>query len=254
MIGDVIGSGGRAALAKLLPDIRRTHQIDFVCVQGENSAAGFGINAKVAKELLACGADVITTGNHIWDRKEIIPVLEEDKLPIIRPANYFDTSPGKGVISTAKATVVNLIGQRDMGVIVNSPFLTATELLEELPSRAPILVDFHAEATSEKYAIGRLLDGKVSAVVGTHTHVPTADEQILSNGTAYVSDLGFVGAVDSILGMDPHNVLLRFTTGLPHRLTPVVSGLFQFNSVMIDINDQTGKATAIRRVDHRCEV
>jgi metallophosphoesterase (TIGR00282 family) len=248
MIGDVIGNPGRRAIRALVPALRQEHSIDMVIANGENTAGGFGLTLDTASELLDNGVDVLTSGNHIWDQKEIIPYLEEG-LPLIRPANYPD-APGRGTLVYNNVMVVNLMGRVFMPPL-DCPFRTADRILQEAEaSESPqvILVDFHAEATSEKQALGWYLDGRVSAVVGTHTHVGTVDSRILPKGTAYVSDVGMTGPRDSVIGSETGAVLDRFLTGLPQRLT-VADGPVVMNSVLIEIDRVSGKATSIERVD-----
>lgn len=248
MIGDVVGRLGRNAVATLLPKMRRELQLDLVVANGENAAGGFGITVDTADELFSAGVDVITSGNHIWDQKEIIPHLDSD-IAILRPHNYPISAPGRGWIDLGSAIVVNLIGRVFMGTF-DDPFRVIDKLLEEMPDKpAVIIVDMHAEATSEKSALAWHLDGRVSAVVGTHTHVPTADARMLPKGTAFVTDLGMVGAVNSIIGVEPREVIRRFLTQTPHRLKVANDGPTIFNSVLINIDDSTGKANVIERVD-----
>ena len=247
MIGDIIGKPGRQAIRALLPDLRQEYHIDLVIANGENTAGGFGITVDTANELLGSGVDVLTSGNHVWDQKEIVPHLDAG-LPLLRPANYPD-SPGRGVLVHRNVMVVNLIGRVFMTPL-DCPFRTADRLLKEAnPGSSPIIiVDFHAEATSEKQALGWYLDGRISAIFGTHTHVGTIDTRILPKGTAYVSDVGMTGPVNSVIGSDTGAVLERFLTGLPQRLN-VASGPVVMNSVLVDIDETTGKATAIQRLD-----
>ena len=248
MVGDVIGKPGRRAVQTLIPSLRREHGIDFVIANGENTAGGFGLTADTANELLESGVDVLTSGNHIWDQKEIIPYLDEG-LPLVRPANYPD-APGRGSLLHKNVLVVNLLGRVFMPAL-DCPFRTADAILREAEASdkpAVIIVDFHAEATSEKQALGWYLDGRVSAVLGTHTHVGTVDYKILPKGTAYVSDVGMTGPMDSVIGSDANVVIDRFLTGMPQRL-PVASGPVILNSVMIDVDEETGKARSIERLD-----
>lgn len=248
MVGDVIGKPGRRAVQALIPSLRREQGIDFVIANGENTAGGFGLTADTANELLESGVDVLTSGNHIWDQKEIIPYLDEG-LPLVRPANYPD-APGRGSLLHNNVLVVNLLGRVFMPAL-DCPFRTADAILREAEASdkpAVIIVDFHAEATSEKQALGWYLDGRVSAVLGTHTHVGTVDYKILPKGTAYVSDVGMTGPMDSVIGSDADVVVERFLTGMPQRL-PVASGPVLLNSVMIDVDEETGKARSIERLD-----
>ncbi len=252
MIGDVMGKPGRQAVAALLPALKEELAIDFVIANGENSAAGRGMTEKTAQVLFDAGTDVITSGNHIWDQREIIPVLEEE-VAILRPANYPARAPGRGSLKKEGVTVLNLQGRTFMPAI-DCPFQAADAELESVGEHDIVFVDMHAEATSEKVAMGRYLDGRVTAVVGTHTHVPTADAQLLPEGTAFVTDVGMVGPKDSIIGVEVDAVIGRFLTGMPTRL-PVAekSKIVQFNAVLIDINESTGRALSITRVDREFE-
>ena len=248
LIGDVIGKPGRSAVQRLLPGLRREYDIDFVVANGENAAAGFGITPDTAQELLRSGVDVITSGGHIWDRKEMIPHLNDD-IPVLRPINYPPGVPGVGYRREGQVLVVNAMGRVFVGTI-DCPFRAMDSLLDSLEQRPPvILLDFHAEATSEKAALAWYLDGRVGVVAGTHTHVATADARLLPKGTAFVSDLGMVGAVNSIIGAEPEDVLARFLTQTPRRLSVARGGPIRFNSVMVDIDASTGVATGIERVD-----
>lgn len=246
-IGDVVGSPGRKALTALVPGLRRELRIDAVIANGENAAAGRGLTVKTAKEIFAAGVDIISSGNHIWDQREIIEELDSDA-PIARPANYPPGSPGKGVVSNAGITLINLQGRTFMANI-DCPFRTVDAILEELPD-GPVIVDIHAEATSEKVAMGWYLQGRVAAVLGTHTHVPTADTRVLPQGTAYVTDAGMTGARDSVLGFEVSASHRLFLSGMPTRL-PVEekSAKLILNSVLVEIDDATGKAISIERVD-----
>lgn len=249
MIGDVIGRPGRDAVSRLLPGLRQEYGIDLVIANGENAAGGFGITYDTAQELLSSGVDIITTGNHIWKKREIIPYMHEE-LPLLRPANFPPGVPGRGYLGLGSTMVMNLMGRVFMEAL-DCPFREADRIIQESRvSGSPrvILVDFHAEATSEKQALGWYLDGRVSAVVGTHTHVPTADARILPEGTAYVSDLGMVGPINSVIGTDPNAVVEKFLTQTP-RTFNVAAGPVIFNSVLIEIDDDSGKATSVRRID-----
>ncbi|MSP21600.1 MAG: YmdB family metallophosphoesterase [Dehalococcoidia bacterium] len=254
MVGDVVGRPGRDALAQLLRPLRDELRVDFVVVNAENAAAGRGLTARLAKELLASGADVLSSGNHIYDVREFVADLEAGVLPVLRPANYPGIAPGRGLFSLGRLTVINLMGRTFMPVQVDDPFRVADRLLDEVPQGNVVLVDFHAEATSEKQALAWYLDGRVAAVVGTHTHVPTADARILPKGTAMVTDVGMAGAVDSIIGDDVDAVLTRFLTSMPTRLPVAAGGDAVMNAVFIDVDDATGLATHIERVDRRCVV
>ena len=249
MIGDIIGKPGRQTLARLLPQLRSELNIDLVTANAENTAGGFGLTLKTARNLLDAGVDVMTSGNHIWDKKDILPHMDE--LPLLRPANYYG-APGRGWMMHGEVMVLNLQGRVFMPPI-DCPFREADKRLMEAETElghAPrfVLVDFHAEATSEKQGLGWYLDGRVSAVVGTHTHVGTADTRLLPGGTAYVSDLGMTGPLYSVIGTETAPVLERFRTGLPQRFKPA-DGPCVLNSVLIDIDPETGHATEIVRID-----
>lgn len=250
-IGDVIGRPGRNALTRLLPGLRTQYKIDLVIANAENAAGGLGLTPPTARDMMLAGANVLTSGNHIWAQKEILPFLEGD-MPILRPLNYPAGVPGRGYLVIEHVLVVNLIGRTFIGNF-ECPFRTMDHLLAELKHNPPvIIVDFHAEATSEKVALGRYLDGRVSAVLGTHTHVGTTDTQIFPKGTAYVSDIGMTGPIDSVIGDDTESVLRRFLTGIPHRLS-VGSGRTMFNGILVDIDDKTGHATGIERIYREVE-
>lgn len=248
MIGDVVGRPGRRAVRKLVPQLRHELELDMVVANGENVAGGIGITPQTANELLDSGVDVITTGNHVWKKREIFPYLQED-LPIVRPANYPPRSPGRGFLLQNDVGVLNLIGRVFMEPL-DCPFREAERSLKRLKEAGAkiILVDFHAEATSEKQAMGWFLDGRVSAVVGTHTHVPTADHRIMPDGSAYVTDLGMVGPQNSVIGTDANAVLDRFLTQMPASFS-VAKGPVMFNSVLIEIDGESGRAISIERVD-----
>jgi len=246
IIGDIVGRVGRQAVRKLLPGLSKRYSLDLVIANAENAAGGLGLTSGTAQELFDAGIDVLTSGNHIWAEKQIIPYLDGE-MPILRPLNYPPVVPGKGYIVNRQAMVVNLIGRTFMGS-VDCPFRAIDQLLAELKSKPPvIIVDFHAEATSEKVAMGRYLDGRVSAVLGTHTHVGTSDTQLLSHGTAYVTDIGMTGPIDSIIGMDTETVIQRFLTGIPHRLFPA-KGKAIFNAVLVKADEDSGRAISIARI------
>jgi len=250
-IGDIIGKPGRHAVSEILPGLRGQYGLDLVIANGENVAGGLGLTPATAVELFDAGVDVITSGNHIWAQKEIIPYLDGE-MPILRPLNYPPGVPGKGYIIREQITVVNLIGRTFIGNF-DCPFRAMDKLLAELGNRSMvIIVDFHAEATSEKMAMGRYLDGRVSAVLGTHTHVGTIDAQLLPQGTAYVTDIGMTGPVDSIIGDDVEAVLQRFLNAIPHRLS-VGQGKISFNAVLVRVDENTGKAITIDRINREVE-
>ena len=255
MIGDVVGKVGRRAVSSLLTDLKSEFSVDFVTLQGENLAAGIGLTVDTVVEMVEAGANVITTGNHVWDKREFIDHLDDPYLPVLRPLNYPPNTPGRGAADdTGPVAVINLIGRVWVGEF-DSPFAVVDDLLAGgFGQGKPIVVDFHAEATSEKAALAWHLDGRVAAVVGTHTHVPTSDSKILPEGTAFVSDLGMVGAVDSILGVNVEGSLNRFLTGYRQRMEPVRSGTMNFNSVLIDIDVSSGLANSIERVDRQIEI
>ena len=246
MIGDVVGKPGRRTVRELLPGLRHEYGLDLVIANGENSAGGLGITLGTAQEFLDSGVDVITTGNHVWAKKEIIPYLDGE-LPILRPLNFPPGAPGRGSLVTGSALIVNLVGRVFLGEY-DCPFRAMDCLLSEIET-APsvIIVDFHAEATSEKVAMGRYLDGRVSAVLGTHTHVGTVDACILPKGTAYVTDIGMVGPVDSVIGDDAESVIYSFVTKMPHRLS-VGKGRTILDAVLIEVDETSGKALNIQRV------
>ncbi|HTY81169.1 MAG TPA: TIGR00282 family metallophosphoesterase [Dehalococcoidales bacterium] len=250
-IGDIVGKPGRQIVHKLLPGLRKEYGIDFVIANGENAAGGFGLSADTAHELLDEKIDVITSGNHIWAQKDIIPCLESE-LPILRPLNFPPGVPGRGYIVKNKVLVVNLIGRTFM-TAVDCPFRAMDRLLEEIsPKPKIIMVDFHAEATSEKVALGRYLDGRVSAVLGTHIHVGTIDLQIFPGGTAHVTDIGMTGPSDSIIGDDIDSVLRRFLTALPHHLT-VGKGKPVLNAILTEVDEKSGKAKKVERITREIE-
>ncbi|MEW6278241.1 MAG: TIGR00282 family metallophosphoesterase [Candidatus Eremiobacterota bacterium] len=249
MVGDVVGRPGRDAIVSLLPPLVREQKVDLAVVNGENAAQGAGITRHIANELLAAGADCITMGNHTWARKEIFKFIDSEPR-LIRPANYPPGTPGAAYFVTRvggrPVAVVNLMGRVFMNTVLDCPFRVGDQVLSELPEGAVVLVDFHAEATSEKQALGRYLDGRVAAVLGTHTHVPTADEVVLPGGTAYQSDVGMTGPLDSIIGMNSQVALERFTTGLP-RKAEVASGKACLMASLVEV-DEEGRATSIRRL------
>jgi metallophosphoesterase (TIGR00282 family) len=250
-IGDIVGRPGRQIVHKLLSGLREQYGITLVIANGENAAGGFGLSFSTAQELLGNDIDVITSGNHIWAQKDILPCLDSD-MPILRPLNYPPGGPGRGYLVTGKTLVVNLIGRVFMNT-VDCPFRAMDKLLADLDPKPPvIIVDFHAEATSEKVAMGRYLDGRVSAVLGTHTHVGTIDAQILPGGTAYVTDIGMTGPSDSIIGDDADAVIRRFLTQLPHHLS-VGKGKPVLNAVLVEVDEKSGKASAIERITRETE-
>jgi len=256
-IGDIVGEPGRRAVHTLLPKLREQHGLDFVIANGENSAGGNGITPRIATELFAAGIDVITSGDHLWDQKEVMELLASEKR-FLRPTNYPTGTPGQGsgVFEVQSATskvqglkvgVLNAQGRTFMPALEN-PFLVVPPEIERLRAETKIIfVDMHAEATSEKIAMGRMLDGKVSAVVGTHTHVQTADEQVFPGGTAYLSDAGFTGPQESVLGREIEPVIRRFITNMPQRFE-VAKGHVRLHGVIVQVDETIGRAEGIWRV------
>jgi metallophosphoesterase (TIGR00282 family) len=250
MTGDTVARSGRRALEERLHDLRSQREIDFVVSNVENAAGGFSITPRIAEDLLAAGVDVMTSGNHIFDKKEILEYI--DKQPrLLRPANYAPGVPGKGrwvgKVRGVPVAVINLQGRVFMSQC-DDPFRCADAQLTALePSVKIILIDMHAEATSEKIAMGRHLDGRASVVAGTHTHVQTADEQILPEGTAYITDLGMVGPHDGVIGMQTEIVLERFLLGMSAKFEPC-DGEIKLNGLIVDVDDETGRALRVERV------
>ena len=250
MVGDVFGEPGRAALARLLPRLRQEHAIDFCVVNVENAAGGFGVTPPMARLFLDQGADVMTSGNHIWDKKEIVEYIAKENL-LLRPANFPAGTPGAGSITVKcgphKIAVLNLMGRVFM-LPIDCPFQKADEVVPELRKDTPIvLVDMHCEATSESQAMGWYLDGRVSAVVGTHRHVQTADERVLPGGTAYITDLGMTGPTEGVIGVDRHLILQKFLSQMPVRFEPA-KGPAALHGVVIVVDPDTGRASDIRRL------
>ena len=250
-IGDIIGRPGRRAIKELLPDLKQQYGVDVVIANAENVAGGLGLTPATADELLEAGVDVLTSGNHIWAQKEIVPYLDSE-MPILRPLNYPPGVPGRGYLISNQVVVVNLIGRTFMSND-DCPFRAMDKLLAELPAQPTvIIIDFHAEATSEKMAMGKYLNGRVSAVLGTHTHVGTIDTRLLSQGTAYVTDIGMTGPLDSVIGDDADTVIHRFLTMIPHRLS-IGKGKVIFNGILVEADDKSGKATSIERIYQEIE-
>src|SRR5271154_468393 len=255
-IGDIVGSPGRKIVHERLADILAQRAIDLCIVNCENSSSGFGVTPRIAEDFFAAGADVLTSGNHIWKRREIIEYFPTQPR-LLRPANFPSISPGSGLyVGVAKNgtgyAVLDLQGRTFMTPI-DDPFLAATRELAKIPSDVKVIVvDIHAEATSEKIAMGWHLDGKVSAVLGTHTHVPTADFHVLPGGTAYITDVGMTGPHDSVIGMDRQGVLQRFLDAMPARFA-VAEGDVQMNTVLIDVDESPGHARSIDRLNFRLD-
>jgi metallophosphoesterase (TIGR00282 family) len=248
-IGDIFGAPGRRIVADHVEDIVKTNQIDLAIANAENAAGGFGITPVIAEDLFALGLDVLTSGNHVWDKRELYDYFARQPR-LLRPANYAGV-PGSGVVvrrarNGVDCAVINLQGRTYMPS-TDCPFRKADEILGALDPAVKVkFVDFHAEVTSEKIALGRYLDGRVSAVVGTHTHVPTADTRILAGGTAYQTDCGMTGPYDSVIGVETDVILQRFLTALPVRMEAARKGA-ELHAVIVDVDETTGKARAIRR-------
>ena len=255
-IGDIVGSPGRRIVADRLADIVAQQALDLVIANCENAASGFGITPRLVEELLSAGVEVLSSGNHIWDRKEILDYFPHQPR-LLRPANYPDGTPGSGFyLGTTKNgvryAVLNLQGRVFMPSI-DCPFRTADRELARVPAEVKVvIVDMHAETTSEKLAMGWYLDGRVTAVIGTHTHVATADEQLLPRGTAYITDVGMTGPHDSVIGMEKATILQRFLDGLPARFE-VAAGDVQMNNVLLEVEELTGRARSIQRLRFRLD-
>lgn len=250
-IGDVVGSPGRETLAKFLPKLKEKYRPTITIVNGENAASGKGITGKIYRQFLEMGVQAITMGNHVWRNKDIFEFIDDAKY-LVRPANFPENNPGQGMIfikvNSYEVAIINLQARTFMDSIEN-PFEKADMLIAEARKRTPIIfVDFHGEATSEKMAFAWYLDGRVSAVVGTHTHVQTADNRILPNGTAYITDVGMTGVYDGIIGVEPAPVIHKFLTNLPARFEVPKSGRTQLNGVVIDIDVKTGLSKNIERI------
>ena len=252
ILGDIVGEPGRAAVITRVPELKQKHAVDFIIVNGENAAGGRGITGRITIDLLRAGVSVITTGDHVWDQKEILAFIDTEPR-LLRPLNYPDGAPGSGSIvletSKGKIGVINVQARTFMQPILENPFhsvdVAVTKMRKET---ANIIVDVHGETTSEKIALGRFLDGKVSAVIGTHTHVQTADEQIFPGGTAFLCDAGMCGPVNSILGRAIDPIMNRFISNLPASF-PVAGGEVRLRGALIEIDERTGRAVRITRVD-----
>jgi hypothetical protein len=248
-LGDVIGRPGRKALSKHLPSLITKHSPSLIVANGENAAGGIGITEQVGQELLS-QVDVLTSGNHVWDKREAIPFLEKEPR-LLRPANYPPQNPGRGstILKDEKGVEIGLLNLQGRVFMepIDCPFRVADEEVEKLKAVTPVIVvDFHAEATSEKQAMGWYLDGRVSAVVGTHTHVPTADERILPKGTAFITDVGMIGGYNSVIGIRKEQALSRFLTARPQRFEPGKEGIL-FSAVSVEVDVRSGKALSIQR-------
>jgi 2',3'-cyclic-nucleotide 2'-phosphodiesterase len=250
-IGDIVGQPGRRAVRELVPRLRQQHALDVVVANGENAAGGSGITLRTAEEIFAAGVDVITSGDHLWDQKEVIHLIDNEPR-FVRPLNYPPGTPGHGCYlfqrqNLPPVAIINLQGRTFMPPLDN-PFHRVLSEIERLgPSVRNIFVDFHAEATSEKIALARMLDGRVSAVVGTHTHVQTADEQIFPGGTAFLCDAGFTGPHGGVIGRESAPIIQRFLTAMPQKFD-VASGSVLLQGALVDIDEQTGRARLIRRI------
>lgn len=252
-IGDIVGENGVRKLKQELPRIRQEKNIDFVIVNAENSAGGMGITTKIFEDLLDLNVDAITMGNHTWGKKDIFSFIDHPKL--LRPANYSKGVAGKGLgiyeCKNKKIAVINLIGRTDMNVLSENPFTVANDLVNQVIGDVDmIFIDFHAEATAEKIAMGLYLDGKITALYGTHTHVQTADEHILENGTAYITDIGMTGPKNSVIGMDPTASIKRFVTSLPERYK-LAEGDCILNGCIFETNDENCRVEKIIRINMR---
>ena len=250
-VGDIVGESGVRKLKELLPKIKKERNIDFVIANGENSAGGMGITEKNFKDILEAGTDVVTMGNHTWGKKDIFKFIDNPQ--ILRPVNYPKGVVGKGLgiyeCLGKKIAVMNFMGRVDINILTENPFVLAKHMVEDLQGKVDIIVvDFHAEATAEKIAISRYLDGKISILFGTHTHVQTSDEQILPKGTAYITDIGMTGPKNSVIGMDIQASIKRFETALPEKYK-LAEGECQFNAVLFEIDDTTNKSISIERIN-----
>lgn len=250
-VGDIVGKTGINKLKECLPNLIKKHEIDFVIVNGENAADGMGLTQKLYKDILKTNVDIVTMGNHTWGKKDIFEFIDDEH--IIRPANYSANNPGKGYRifekNGKKIAVINLIGRVTMGILSENPFLIAKQIVEQIKSQTDIIIiDFHAEATAEKIALGYYLDGEATIIFGTHTHVQTADEKILKKGTAYITDIGMTGPKNSVIGMDVKASIKRFETSLPERYK-VAEDEGIFNSCLFEIDDKSNKVKMIERIN-----
>lgn len=250
-VGDIVGAIGLKKLNEVLPNLKKEKDIDFVIVNGENVAGGMGITQKDFNSIIDAGADVVTLGNHTWAKKDVFSFIENERL--IRPANYPKGVPGHGYgiynCNNKKIAVISLIGRTDINILTENPFLEADYILNKIKDKVNyIIVDFHAEATAEKIAMGYYLDGRINILFGTHTHIQTADERILPKGTAYITDIGMTGPRDSVIGMDINASLKRFLTTLPERYK-IAEGESSFNACIFEINDEKSRIDNIERVN-----
>ena len=250
-VGDIVGKVGLQKLKEVLPALKKDEKIDFVIVNAENATDGMGLTEKMYKEVLATGTDCITMGNHTWGKKDIFGFIDEK--PVIRPANYSRNVPGKGYdiyeVKGKKICVINLIGRTSMTVLSDNPFTEAEDIIEKVKSTVDIIIiDFHAEASAEKIALSYFLDGKATIIFGTHTHVQTADSQIMEKGTAYITDIGMTGPKKSVIGMDVEASIKRFLTSLPEKYK-TADGEGKFNSCLFEIDEKTNKVVNIRTIN-----
>jgi metallophosphoesterase (TIGR00282 family) len=256
MCGDIVGRPGREVIFQHLPDLKRKLSIDFILLNVDNATHGFGINPDMARQFFEIGVDVLTGGNHLFDQKDIIGFLEKEK-KILRPANMSSCVSGSGVLDTIAANgrriiVIHLIGQINMPIVGDNPFCYMDKVLSKYQMGKnvdAIIIDFHAEVTSEKNALGHYLDGRVSAVIGTHTHIPTSDERILERGTAFQTDMGMCGDYNSVIGMQKTTIVEKFLKGYSHqKISPVMSGNATLCGIIIDTDDKTGLATSVNSI------
>ena len=261
MFGDIVGRIGRRAVAVVLPALKKKHKPDFIMANVENLAHGVGVTPTTFDEILEAGVDFCTSGNHIWDKPEVINMLADENIPLLRPANYPSGVPGRGVALVSlsgkqKILIVNLMGRVFMHQQFDCPFRTLDAILKEYQDtpRAATIVDFHAEASSEKSAFGLYFYGRVSAALGTHTHVPTADAEVLPGGTAYISDIGMVGAKGTVIGVDKKNILKKFLTSMPAAHEMPEHGVCTVSAVCVNIDENTQKAVSIERVYREIEI
>jgi metallophosphoesterase (TIGR00282 family) len=254
-IADIVGKPGRKMVKKILPKLKKEEGIDFVVANGENMTSGHGMTKGCMDDLLEAGIDFFTSGNHIWKKPEFFTELKKKSTPVVRPANYPEDSPGTGykIVKTkfGKVLIINLLGREGINANVESPFKTIDDILKKTKGKYDLsLVDFHAEVTSEKVAFGLYVDGRVNIAIGTHTHVPTADNRILKKGTAYISDAGMTGPIESVLGVKTDIIIELFTTGIPQKFYNETKGPCVFNSALVEI-EKNGKVISIKRIDKK---
>ena len=251
LIGDIVGNSGVNKVKEVIPQYKKQNNIDFIIANGENSAEGMGITTKIFEDLKKSNIDIVTMGNHTWGKKDVFSILNDEQ--IVRPANYPKGVPGVGYrireVKGKKIAVINLIGRVDMGILSENPFLKADDIINKIKNDVDIIiVDFHAEATAEKIAMGYYLDGKVTCVFGTHTHVQTADETILENGTAYITDIGMTGPKKSVIGMDVNASIKRFVTTLPERYKVSEDKKVNLMGCILEVNDENCRIEKIYRI------